>query len=137
MKILISITFILFSFFVFSQKETNIDTNEICIPSVVVKKILLDLNELDRLKDNEKLTKKEISELETKVVKQDSIISKLEQKDDTNQVIIRSWTEKYNLVEEDNKNLRGKLKWIEIKNNIIEIVSGALMASIVYIELLK
>jgi hypothetical protein len=137
MKILISITFILFSFFVFSQKETNIDTNEICIPSVVVKKILLDLNELDRLKDNEKLTKKEISELETKVVKQDSIISKLEQKDDTNQVIIRSWTEKYNLVEEDNKDLRGKLKWIEIKNNIIEIVSGALMASIVYIELLK
>jgi len=97
----------------------------------------LDLNELDRLKDNEKLTKKEISELETKVVKQDSIISKLEQKDDTNQVIIRSWTEKYNLVEEDNKDLRGKLKWIEIKNNIIEIVSGALMASIVYIELLK
>jgi hypothetical protein len=137
MKILISITFILFSFFVFSQKETNIDTNEICIPSVVVKKILLDLNELDRLKDNEKLTKKEISELETKVVKQDSIISKLEQKDHTNQVIIRSWTEKYNLVEEDNKDLRGKLKWIEIKNNIIEIVSGALMASIVYIELLK
>jgi hypothetical protein len=137
MKILISITFILFSFFVFSQKETNIDTNEICIPSVVVKKILLDLNELDRLKDNEKLTKKEISELETKVVKQDSIISKLEQKDDTNQVIIRSWAEKYNLVEEDNKDLRGKLKWIEIKNNIIEIVSGALMASIVYIELLK
>jgi hypothetical protein len=137
MKILISIVFILFSFFVFSQKETNIDTNEICIPSVVVKKILLDLNELDRLKDNEKLTKKEISELETKVVKQDSIISKLEQKDDTNQVIIRSWTEKYNLVEEDNKDLRGKLKWIEIKNNIIEIVSGALMASIVYIELLK
>jgi hypothetical protein len=98
---------------------------------------MLDLNELDRLKENEKLTKKEISELGTKIVKQDSVISKLEQKDVNNQLIVKGVEEKYKLVEEDNKNLRKELKWIGVKNNIIEIVSGALMASIVYIELFK
>lgn len=137
MKRFVTIFFILFSFVVLSQKEIKKDTNQICFPSVVGKQILLDLNELDRLKENEKLTKKEVNELETKIVKQDSIISKLEQKDDTNKVIIGKWEEKYKLVEEDNKDLRGKLKWAGIKTNIVEIVSGVIMSSIIYIQLFK
>jgi hypothetical protein len=137
MKTIITIFFILFSFVILSQKETKKDTSELCFPSTVAKKILLDLNELDRLKENEKLIKIEVKELETKIIKQDSIISKFEQKDDNNKVIIGKWEEKYKLVEEDNKDLRGKLKWAGIKTNIVEIVSGVIMASIVYIELLK
>ena len=137
MKIVVTIFFILFSFVVLSQKEIKKDTTQICFPSVVGKQILLDLNELDRLKENEKLTKKEIKELETKIVKKDSIISKLEEKDDTNKVIIGKWEEKYKLVEEDNKDLRGKLKWAGIKTNIVEIVSGVIMSSIIYIQLFK
>lgn len=137
MKQLFILFFILFSFLSIAQKDLKVDTNTICVPTIVGKQILLDLNELDRLKDNEKLTKKEISELEKKVVKQDSIISKLTQKDVNNQLIVKGVEEKYKLVEEDNKNLRKELKWIGIKNNIIEIVSGALMASFVYIELFK
>ncbi len=137
MKQLFILFFILFSFLSIAQKDLKVDTNTICVPTNVGKQILLDLNELDRLKENEKLTKKEISELEKKVVKQDSIISKLTQKDVNNQLIVKGVEEKYKLVEEDNKNLRKELKWIGIKNNIIEIVSGALMASFVYIELFK
>ena len=137
MKTIITIFFILFSFVILSQKESKKDTNEICFPSTVAKKILLDLNELDRLKENEKLTKTEVNELETKIVKQDSIISKLEQKYDNNILIIGKWEEKYKLVEEDNKDLRSKLKWAGIRTNIIEIVSGAIMSSIIYIELFK
>lgn len=137
MKTILTIFFILFSFVVLSQKETKKDTNQICFPSSVGKQILLDLNELDRLKENEKLTKKEINELETKVVKQDSIISKLEQKDVNSKLIIGSWEEKYKLVEDDNKDLRGKLKWAGIKTSIVEIFSGVIMTSIVYIELFK
>lgn len=137
MKTFLTILFILFSFVVLSQKEIKKDTNQICFPSNVGKQILLDLNELDRLKENEKLTKKEITDLETKVVKQDSIISKLEQKDINSKVIIGSWEEKYKLVEEDNKDLRSKLKWSGIKTNIVEIVSGAIMASIIYIQIFK
>ena len=137
MKTILTIFFILFSFVLLSQKELKKDTSQICFPSNVGKQILLDLNELDRLKENEILTKKEIFELETKVVKKDSIISKLEQKDVNSKLIIGSWEEKYKLVEEDNKDLRGKLKWAGIKTNIIEIVSGAIMSSIIYIELFK
>jgi hypothetical protein len=137
MKKIIILIFSLISFCSFTQKEQSKDTNQICVPTGVGKKILLDLIELDRLKENQILNEKEICELEKKVVKQDSIISKLEQKDINNQLIVKGVEEKYKLVEEDNKTLRQDLKWIGIKNNIIEIVSGALMATFVYIELFK
>ena len=137
MKNILFLLFVLFSFISISQKEIKNDTNEICFPSKVGKQILLDLNELDKLKETEKLTKKEIYELEKKVVKQDSIISKLEQKDVNNLLIVKSVEEKFKLVEEDNKDLRGRIKTLGIKNNIIEIVTGVIMSSIIYIQIFK
>jgi hypothetical protein len=135
-KILLLLTFI-FSSYLYSQKELNKDTTKICFPTDIGRQIVTDLNELDRLKENEKLTEKEITELETKIVKQDSIISKLQQKDINNELIVNGVEEKYELVEEDNKELRKDLKWAKIKTNIVEIVSGVLMATFVYIELFK
>ena len=135
-KILLLLTFI-FSYYLYSQKELNKDTTQICFPTDIGRQIVTDLNELDRLKENEKLTEKEITELETKIVKQDSIISKLQQKDINNELIVNGVEEKYELVEEDNKELRKDLKWAKIKTNIVEIVSGVLMATFVYIELFK
>jgi hypothetical protein len=137
MKKIILLTILLSSFNTFSQKTITPDTSKICFPTEVGKQIMLDLNELDRLKENEKLTEKEIIELQKKVVKQDSVISKLEQKDVNNQLIVKGVEEKYKLVEEDNKNLRKDLKWSGIKTNIVEIVSGVIMSSIIYIELFK
>ena len=91
------------SFVSFSQKETKVDTNQICFPSNVGKQILLDLNELDRLKENKKLTDNEIGELEKKIVKQDSVISKLEQKDvnetETKTTYIQGGVEKTEITE--------------------------------------
>ena len=135
-KILLLLTFI-FSSYLYSQKELNKDTTQICFPTDIGRQIVTDLNELDRLKENEKLTEKEITELETKIVKQDSIISKLQQKDINNELIVNGVEEKYELVEEDNKDLRKNLKWTKIKTNIVEIFSGVLMATFVYIELFK
>ena len=137
MKNILFLLFIMVSFVSFSQKETKVDTNQICFPSNVGKQILLDLNELDRLKENKKLTDNEIGELEKKIVKQDSVISKLEQKDVNNQLIVKGVEEKYKLVEDDNKDLRNKLKWSGIKSTIVEGISGLLMATFVYIELFK
>ena len=134
-KVLFLLTFI-FSSYLYSQKELNKDTTQICFPTDIGRQIVTDLNELDRLKENEKLTEKEITELETKIVNQDSIISKLQQKD-INELIVNGVEEKYELVEEDNKELRKDLKWAKIKTNIVEIVSGVLMATFVYIELFK
>ena len=120
-----------------SQKEIKKDTAEICFPTEVGRQIESDLNELDKLRELKKLTDFEIIELEKKIVKQDSIISKLEQKDINNQLIVAGVEEKFKLVDQDNKDLRGKLKWAGIKSNIIEIVSGTLMATFVYIQLFK
>ena len=120
-----------------SQKEIKKDTAEICFPTEVGRQIESDLNELDKLRELKKLTDFEIIELEKKIVKQDSIISKLEQKDINNQSIVAGVEEKFKLVDQDNKDLRGKLKWAGIKSNIIEIVSGTLMATFVYIQLFK
>ncbi len=137
MKNILFLLFILFSFISISQKEIKNDTNEICFPSKVGKQILIDLNELDKLRTTDKLTKTEIVELEKKVVKQDSMISKLEQKDVNNLLIVKSVEEKFKLVEEDNKDLRGRIKTLGIKNNIIEIVTGVIMSSIIYIQIFK
>ena len=60
MKKIILLTILLSSFNTFSQKTITPDTNKICFPTEVGKQIMLDLNELDRLKENEKLTEKEI-----------------------------------------------------------------------------
>lgn len=135
-KLLIFILFFV-PFFILSQKEVKKDTTQICFPTEVGRQIESDLNELDKLRDLKKLTDFEISELEKKIVKQDSLISKLEQKDVNNQLIVAGVEEKFKLVDQDNKDLRQKLKWAGIKSNIIEIISGALVASFVYIQLFK
>jgi hypothetical protein len=135
-KLLVLLMFIC-SFNLFSQKEIKNDTTQICFPTEVGRQIELDLNELDRLKELQKLTEFEITESEKKIVKQDSVISKLEQKDINNQLIVAGVEEKFKLVDQDNKDLRNKLKWSGIKSNIIEIVSGTLMATFVYIQLFK
>jgi hypothetical protein len=137
MKTLLIFILFLLPLTLLSQKEIKKDTTEICFPTEVGRQIESDLNELDKLRELKKLTDFEISELEKKIVKKDSIISKLEQKDVNNQLIVAGVEEKFKLVDQDNKDLRGKLKWAGIKSNIIEIVSGTLMATFVYIQLFK
>lgn len=136
MKNIIFFIFITFSSFVFTQK-TNVDTSIICFPTEVGKEVLKDLNELDKLRKTNILDKKEIEEFEKKVKDQDSIISKLEEKDRKNEILVKSTEEKYKLLEEDNNDLRKEIKNIKIKNNIIEIVSAVIFSTITYIQLFK
>lgn len=137
MKKNLFILFFLISFFGVSQKNITIDTNNICIPNNIGKEILTELNELDKLRKEKILTDKEILELEKKVTKQDLTIKDLEEKDLNNKILIGANKEKYNLVEEDNKNLRKEIKNIKTKNTIIEIVSGLFFATITYIQIFK
>jgi len=137
MKKLLFIILFLISFISYGQKELTKDTNYTCLPNNVARQVLRDLNELDRLKKNEVLYVNEIKELEKKTVAQDSTISKLEQRDKVNLAIIQSTEEKVKLIKEDNELLRKEIKRINIKTNIIEIVSGAIMSTIIYIQLFK
>lgn len=137
MKNILLFIFITFCFFGFGQKTENTDTTIICFPTEIGRQIMKDLNELDKLRKTSILDKKEIEDFEKKAKKQDSIISKLEEKDRNNEILVKSTEEKYKLVEEDNKDLRKEIKNIKIKNNIIEIVSGVIFATITYIQLFK
>jgi hypothetical protein len=132
MKKLLLILLFLVSFVCYGQKELSKDTNFTCIPNNTARQILRDLNDLDRLKKNEILYVKEI-----KAVAQDSTISELEQRDKVNLSIIKETEQKVKLIKEDNELLRTEIKRINTKTNIIEIVSGAIMATIIYIQMFK
>ena len=138
MKKIILITFLLFSFVGFGQtKPQKEDTTTICFPVNVGKQILLDLNELDRLKKQSTLDEKQIQELENKITKEEGVIKFLEEKDSTSQVIIKDTEEKVKLLEDDNKDLRIDIKRTKTKNTIIEIVSGAVVGALTYILVFK
>ena len=89
MKKIILLTFFMVSFMGFSQtKPIKEDTTTICFPVNVGKQILLDLNELDKLKKQSILDQKEIKELETKVIKEEDVVKFLEQKDKNSEIIL-------------------------------------------------
>lgn len=131
------VLFMIFSFVGYSQTTPIKDTNFVCIPTGIAKKILLDLNELDRLKKQSTLSENEIYQLGKKISKQDSIIMDLTKKDENNKIIISSVEEKYKLVEEDNKGLRKEIKRLNTRNTIVEIISGAIVTAITFIEIYK
>lgn len=137
MKSTFLIILFLISFLTYGQKEITKDTNFTCIPNNTAIQILRDLNELDRLKKNEIFYVNEIKEFEKKSVAQDSTISELEQRDRVNLSIIKETEQQVKLVKEDNELLRKEIKRINTKTNIIEIVSGAIMATIIYIQMFK
>lgn len=137
MKNVLLIIFLVISFVGFSQTKITEDTNFVCLPKNIAKKVLSDLNELDRVKKQLFLFEKETYQLELKINKQDSTIMDLTKKDENNKIIISSVEEKYKLVEEDNKDLRKEIKRLNTRNTIVEIVSGAILTVITFIQIYK
>jgi hypothetical protein len=135
MKVILNILFVLLTSFSFSQK--NIDSTTLYIPFKVGKSILIDLNELNRLKKQEELYLNEIGELEKKVLKNEKIIMKFEELDKKNTQIISLSESKYKLLDEENKNLRIDIKKIKTKNIIVEILSGSAIVGLTYVLVFK
>ena len=138
MKKVLFILFIFISCLSYGQKNLQKeDTTTICFPVNVGKQILLDLNELDRLKKQSLMDQKEINQLELKVEKKDNIIGVLELKDKNNEIIIKNTEEKVKLLDEENKELRKDIRKIKTKNTVIEIVSGSIVAALTYVLVFK
>lgn len=131
MKKLILILFILLSINSFGQDQK--DTGYVCIPNYIAKEILLDLNELDRLKEIDTLSKNEIVSLEKKINLKDSTIIALKEKDSLNQDIIINLEEMVSLVEEENKILEKNIKKIKVKNRVFQAISGAIIGTLTYL----
>jgi hypothetical protein len=120
---------------IFSQ--TKKDTTVICLPYKVAKQMALDLNSLDSLRSDSKLTNKELKETQKKVIVQDSIIKTMELKEDNYELQISKEKEKFVIVEDQNKELRDEVKKLKTKNTFIEIIGGALITTLTVLSILK
>ena len=102
------------------------------MPPDVAKKVMMDLNRLDSTTAVLELEKNENSQLRKKIELQSSIIVALEQKNEMSQQIINKTNEKFDIVDNINKELTTDIKKLKRKNTIIEIVSGVLISGLTY-----
>lgn len=137
MKNILILIFVSLSFTIFSQTKKPIDTTQMCIPYDVVQKMILDLNDYDKLKELSKLDKKEISELNNKIIFLEKTTDTCQQKDSLSNEIIKSNEEKFKIVESENKDLRSENKRLKIKNGLFNIISGVIIAPLTYIAIFK
>ena len=113
------------------------DTSEMSIPYSVAQKMLLDLNDYDRLKEVSKLDKKEIVELNNKIDYLNKVNQTWVEKDSLSKEIISETEEKVKIYKEENERLADDNKRLKTKNTIFNIIAGAIVAPLTYIVLLK
>lgn len=107
------------------------------IPYDVAQKMLLDLNEYDRLKELSKLDKEEIKQLNNKVLYLEKSINTWEQKDSLNKEIVANVEEKFKIVNKQNEELREEVKKLKVKNTFTQIISGALLTTLTVFSIMK
>lgn len=113
------------------------DTSEMSIPYSVAQKMLLELNDYDRLKEISKLDKKEIVELTNKIDYLNKINQTWVEKDSLSKEIISETEEKVKIYKEENERLADDNKRLKTKNTIFNIISGAIVAPLTYMILFK
>ena len=136
-KIIFIIYFILIGFVAESQVNKTTDTTQLCIPYNVAQKMLLELNDYDRLKEVSKLDKKEITELNNKIVLLNKVNQTWVEKDSLSREIISETEEKVKIYKEENEQLRDENKRLKTKNTLFNIISGAIVAPLTYMALFK
>ena len=132
MKNLILILFVSFGVSILSQTTKKEDTTEICIPYKVGKQIMIDLNKLDSTSAILKLTKDEVVELNKKIEVQQSIIITMEEKIKTSEIIIQKTNDKFQIVDNINKDLTSDNRKLKRKNTIIQIISSSIIGGLTY-----
>lgn len=136
-KLFLVITLLLIVNISFSQQKPKSEPTEMCIPYDVAQKMLLDLNEYDRLKELSKLDKEEIKQLNNKVLYLEKSINTWEQKDSLNKEIVANVEEKFKIVNKQNEELREEVKKLKVKNTFTQIISGALLTTLTVFSIMK
>ena len=121
----------------FSQQKPKSEPTEMSIPYDIAQKMLLDLNEYDRLKELSKLDKEEIKQLNNKVLYLEKSINTWEQKDSLNKEIVANVEEKFKIVSDQNEDLRDEVKKLKVKNTFTQIISGALITTLTVFSIIK
>ena len=136
-KLIFLISFVFVSFIYEAQVKKPVDTAQICIPYDVAQKMLLDLNEYDKLRELSKLDKKEITELNNKIVLLEKTNNTWVEKDSLNAQIILQTEEKVKIYQEENKNLNKENKRLKTKNTLFNIISAVIIAPLTYLLIIK
>ena len=136
-KIIFLISFAFVSFISEAQVKKPVDTTQMCIPYDVAQKMLLELNDYDRLKELSKLDKKEIIELNNKIVLLEKTNNTWVEKDSLSNQIILQTEEKVKIYKEENENLNKEMKRLKTKNTLFNIISGAIIAPLTYLLIFK
>jgi len=136
-KLIFLISFVFVSFISEAQVKKPVDTTQMCIPYDVAQKMLLELNDYDRLKELSKLDKKEITELNNKIVLLEKTNNTWEVKDSLSGQIILQTEEKVKIYKEENESLNKELKRLKTKNTLFNIIAGAIIAPLTYIAVFK
>ena len=136
-KLIFLISFVFVSFISEAQVKKPVDTTQMCIPYDVAQKMLLELNDYDRLKELSKLDKKEIIELNNKIVLLEKTNKTWVEKDSLSNQIILQTEEKVKIYKEENENLNKEMKRLKTKNTLFNIISGAIIAPLTYLLIFK
>jgi hypothetical protein len=136
-KLVFLISFVFVSFISEAQVKKPVDTTQMCIPYDVVQKMLLELNDYDRLKELSKLDKKEIIELNNKIALLEKTNNTWVEKDSLSNQIILQTEEKVKIYKEENENLNKEMKRLKTKNTLFNIISGAIIAPLTYLAVFK
>ena len=136
-KLIFLISFVFVSFISEAQVKKPIDTTQMSIPYDVAQKMLLDLNDYDRLKELSKLDKKEIIELNNKIVLLEKTNKIWVEKDSLSNQIILQTEEKVKIYKEENENLNKEVKRLKTKNTLFNIIAGAIIAPLTYLAVFK
>ncbi len=131
---------LLFSLFLslslFSQK-TIIDTSQVCIPYPVAQRILLDLNEYDKLKEIIVTYKNEVYELNNKVLLLNKENEAWISDNKLNKEIIFEKNNAIEIYKNENQDLRKENKRLETKNGLIMIISAVIITPLIYLSAFK
>lgn len=122
---------------VFSQKDTNIDSNRICFPVLVAKQIAKDLMSGDSAKATLKLVEEQLKETENELAIKDNTISVLKEKNENSEEIIDAERSKFSVLEEHTKKIEFQLKKEKVKNKFKSIISYSVIGVITVLLILK
>ena len=121
---------------IFSQKN-NSDTTEMCIPYPVAKKILLDLNNYDKLQEVSKTYKEEIYQLSKKVELLNKENESWQKEDKLNKELISEKTKTIEIYKSENEDLKKENKRLKTKNGLYNIISAIIIVPLTYIAITK
>lgn len=128
------ISFLFLKSIAFSQTDTS---NTKCFSIPVVKLIMKDLISGDSAKAQLKLSEKELTETERKMVLKDSVINTLRLKEVNYQTLIDSEKDKFDLMENYSKKLETDLKNEKVKGKFKSVLGTAVIAVLTILLITK